>query len=172
MADAQRLAVCAGSFDPLTNGHLDIIARAARLFDRLVVVLPRSSVKRPWFTVEERLSTIQEVLASLPDLGHVEADTFHGLLTDYARRRQAAALIRGLRNVSEFSDESQMAMMNRHLLPGCDTIFLMAAPSVAHVSSRLVKEIAALGGPLDGLVPPQVAARLSQLRSADGTVRA
>ena len=155
-----RVAVCPGSFDPLTNGHVEMIARASRLFDRLVVAVLDNPSKTAWFTVEERTAILREVLGALPDGRHIEVEAFSGLLVDYVKRRNAAAVVRGLRTVSEFADESQMALMNRHL-SGCETVFLVSGPAVAYISSRLVKEVAALGGPLDGLVPPVVAARMA-----------
>jgi pantetheine-phosphate adenylyltransferase len=154
-----RVAVCPGSFDPLTNGHVEMIARASRLFDRLIVAVLDNPAKKAWFTVEERTAMLREVLGTLPDGRQIEVDAFHGLLVDYVKRRSASAVIRGLRTVNEFADESQMALMNRHI-SGCETVFLVSGPAVAYISSRLVKEVAALGGPLDGLVPPIVAARL------------
>jgi pantetheine-phosphate adenylyltransferase len=170
MADSPRLAVCPGSFDPPTNGHVEMIARAARLFDRVVVAVLANPAKQVWLPMDERLSLLREVIGTLPESARIEVDTFQGLLADYVRARQATAVVRGLRSVSEFSDESQMAMMNRHLLPSFETVFLVAAPGVAHISSRLVREVASLGGSLDGLVPPAVALRLLQ-RSADRIVR-
>jgi pantetheine-phosphate adenylyltransferase len=165
LGETVRVAVCPGSFDPLTNGHVEMIARAARLFDRLVVAVLDNPSKQAWFSVEERTAMLREVLGALPDCRDVEVDSFSGLLADYATRRSAAAVIRGLRTVNEFSDESQMALMNRHL-SGCETVFLVSGPAVSYISSRLVKEVAALGGPLDGLVPPAVAARMMGRRSS------
>jgi pantetheine-phosphate adenylyltransferase len=170
MADSPRLAVCPGSFDPPTNGHVEMIARAARLFDRVVVAVVANPAKQAWLPMDERLSLLREVIGTLPEAARIEVDTFQGLLADYVRAREATAVVRGLRSVSEFSDESQMAMMNRHLLPSFETVFLVAAPGVAHISSRLVREVASLGGPLDGLVPSAVALRLLR-RSADRIVR-
>ena len=159
-----RVAVCPGSFDPLTNGHVEMIARAARLFDRLIVAVLDNPSKHAWFTVDERTAMLREVLGALPDGRQIEVDAFNGLLVDYVTRRNASAVIRGLRTVSEFADESQMALMNRHL-SGCETVFLVSGPSVAYISSRLVKEVASLGGPLDGLVPPAVALRMTGRRA-------
>ena len=159
-----RIAVCPGSFDPLTNGHVEMIARASRLFDRLIVAVLDNPAKQAWFTVEERTAMLREVLGALPDGRQIEVDAFQGLLVEYVKRRGAAAVIRGLRTVNEFSDEAQMALMNRHL-SGCETVFLISGPAVAYISSRLVKEVAALGGPLDGLVPPIVAARMMGRRT-------
>ena len=165
MGDTVRVAVCPGSFDPLTNGHVEMIARATRLFDRLIVAVLDNPSKQSWFTVEERTAMLREVLGALPDGRLIEVDAFSGLLADYATRRQAVAVVRGLRTVNEFSEESQMALMNRHL-SGCETVFLVSGPAVAYISSRLVKEVAALGGPLDGLVPPAVAARMMGRRNS------
>jgi pantetheine-phosphate adenylyltransferase len=159
-----RVAVCPGSFDPLTNGHVEMIARASRLFDRLIVAVLDNPSKQAWFTVDERTAMLREVLAMLPDARHIEVDSFSGLLVDYVTRRNATAVVRGLRTVNEFADESQMALMNRHL-SGCETVFLVSGPAVAYISSRLVKEVAALGGPLEGLVPEVVAARMTGRRT-------
>jgi pantetheine-phosphate adenylyltransferase len=158
MTAAPRLAVFAGTFDPLTLGHLDVITRAAALFDRLIVAVLVNPAKTPLFSLEERTTMIREVTADLPA---VDVDSFEGLLADYVRRRQAAAVVRGLRTAAEFSDEWQVALMNRHLNPGCETVFLLPSASHMFVSARLVREIASLGGPLDGLVPPGVATRLA-----------
>ena len=168
MAAAHRLAICAGSFDPVTNGHTDMIARAASLFDRLVVAVAANPSKQAWFPIEDRVSMLRDVIGAMPGVANVEVDTFTGLLADYARRRGAVALVRGLRTASEFSDESQMAMMNRHLHAGCDTIFLVPSPGSVYISSRLVKDVAALGGSLDGLVPAAVIARLTGRRASSG----
>jgi pantetheine-phosphate adenylyltransferase len=164
MGDAVRVAVCPGSFDPLTNGHVEMIARAVRLFDRLIVAVLDNPSKQAWFTIDERTAMLREVLGALPDGRQIEVDAFNGLLVDYVTRRNASAVIRGLRTVSEFADESQMALMNRHL-SGCETVFLVSGPAVAYISSRLVKEVAALGGPLEGLVPPAVALRMTGRRA-------
>ena len=115
MEHAVRVAVCPGSFDPLTNGHVEMIARAVRLFDRLIVTVLDNPSKQAWFTVDERTAMLREVLSALPDSRHIEVDAFNGLLVDYVARRNAAAVVRGLRTVNEFADESQMALMNRHL---------------------------------------------------------
>lgn len=167
-----RLAVCAGSFDPVTNGHVDMFVRAAGLFDRVVVAVLANSAKQPWFSVEERLTILRDVLRGSPSTLHVEVDAFDGLLVDYVKRRGAVAVVRGLRTTSEFSEESQMALMNRHLHAGFETVFLVPAPAVSYISSRLVKEVAALGGPLDGLVPPAVVAALARRRHAGQAERA
>ncbi len=148
MADAPRLAVMAGTFDPLTNGHLDVIARAARLFGRVVVAVLVNPAKAPLFALEDRMAMIREAVAPIAG---AEVDAFDGLLADYVKRRQASAVVRGLRTASEFADEWPVALMNRHLNPACETVFVVPSAATMHVSSRLVREIAALGGPVDGL---------------------
>jgi pantetheine-phosphate adenylyltransferase len=158
-----RLAIYPGSFDPLTNGHVDIIERGLRLFDRLVVAILVNLEKRPLFTDEERLAIVREVFEDEP---RVEADTFQGLLVDYARQRGAAAIVRGLRAVSDFEYEMQMALMNRRLHDEVETVFMMPADTYTYVSSRLVKEVFALGGSVRGLVPAAVEARLAGKRAA------
>ena len=157
MPDASRLAVVAGSFDPLTNGHLDVIVRSTRLFDRVIVAVLVNPAKSPLFSVDDRVAMIRE---STADIAGVEVDSFDGLLADYVRRREAAVIVRGLRTATEFSAEWPVAMMNRRLNADCETVFVV--PSVEHlcISSRLVREIASLGGSIDGLVPPAVARRL------------
>jgi pantetheine-phosphate adenylyltransferase len=157
MADSPRIAVVPGSFDPLTNGHLDVITRSTRLFDRVIVAVLVNPSKAPLFSLAERVEMIREVTVRVPG---VEVDSFQGLLADYVSRVAAVAIVRGLRTSAEFSDEWPVAMMNRRLNPQCETVFVV--PSMDHmcVSSRIVREIASLGGAIDGLVPPSVAARL------------
>ena len=155
---APRLAVYPGSFDPLTNGHVDIIQRGVRLFDRIVIALLVNREKAPLFSVEERLELTREVFRGDPN---VEVDTFDGLLVDYARRRQANVIVRGLRAISDFEYELQMALMNRRLNDEIETVFMMPAEPYTYVSSRLVKEVFALGGSVAGLVPAPVEARLA-----------
>lgn len=162
MSTPTRLAVCPGSFDPLTNGHIDIIERSARLFDRVIVAVLVNAEKRPLFEMPDRVAMIREALAHLPN---IEIESFEGLLAEFVRSRSARAVVRGLRSTTEFNDEWQMAQMNRRLAPDVETVFLVPAPDVAYVSSRLVKDIARLGGPLEGLVPPGVAARLSRRKT-------
>lgn len=166
MTESPRLAVCPGSFDPLTNGHLDMIVRAAHLFDHVTVAVLANPGKHPLFTIGERVTMIRQAIAGTPHASRVDVDTFDGLLADYVRQHHAVAVVRGLRTTAEFSEEAQMAMMNRHLNAQCETVFLAPSPEVAFVSSRLVREIAALGGPLDGLVPPVVAAALAARRAS------
>ncbi len=152
-----RLAVYPGSFDPLTNGHVDIIKRGGRLFDRIVVAILLNLEKAPLFTAEERVAAAREVFKDQPN---VEVDTFGGLLVDYARQREASAIVRGLRAISDFEYELQMALMNRHLNSEIETVFMMPAEPYTYVSSRLVKEVFALGGSIDGLVPAVVETQL------------
>jgi len=156
-----RIAVFPGSFDPLTNGHVDIILRGARLFDRIVVAILQNAEKRPLFTPEERAETIQEVFREYPN---VDVESFDGLLVDYALRRRASVIVRGLRAVSDFEFELQMALMNRRLGPEIETVFMMPAEQYTYVSSRLIKEVFALGGPIAGLVPEVVELRLREKR--------
>jgi pantetheine-phosphate adenylyltransferase len=163
MAAEPRLAIYPGTFDPLTNGHVDLIERTARLFDRVVVAILLNAEKRPYFTVAERVAMIREVCQQLPG---VEVDTFDGLLVDYARHRRAAAIVRGLRGVADFEYERQMALMNRHLNPEIETVFLMPPAQWSHLSSTLVKEVNALGGSVSNLVPAPVADRLARKRDA------
>mgnify|MGYP003382387124 CR=1 FL=1 len=161
-----RRAIYPGSFDPLTNGHLDIIERSARLFDEVVVAVLVNQSKQSLFSIDERLAIIAEVAGS----DRVRVDTFHGLLVHYAVEQQATAIIRGIRAVSDYEYELQMALMNRRLEPSVETIFLMSNEAYSFVSSRLVKEVASLGGAVTGMVPPLVESLLAQrLRErADG----
>jgi pantetheine-phosphate adenylyltransferase len=153
------IAVYPGSFDPLTNGHVDIITRGARLFDRIVVAIAANAEKSPLFSMRERMDIAREVFARLPN---VEVDTFDGLLVDYVERRQAKAIVRGLRAVSDFEYEFQMALMNRRLNGKIETVFMMPAEQYSYISSRLIKEVFALGGQVHGLVPDIVEERLRQ----------
>jgi pantetheine-phosphate adenylyltransferase len=151
------IAVYPGSFDPITNGHLDLVERAARLCDRLIVAVLRNEEKQPLFTVEERMEMLHETVRGYPN---VEVDSFDGLLVDYARRRGAAVLVRGIRAISDYEYELQMALMNRRLCPDVETIFLMSGEAYSFLSSRIVKEVIRLGGDISGLVPAPVEARL------------
>jgi pantetheine-phosphate adenylyltransferase len=152
-----RLAIFPGSFDPLTNGHVDIILRSAHLFERIIVAVLVNAEKQPLFTADERVTIIREVFREYPN---IEVDTFDGLLVEYARKRRASALIRGLRAVSDFEYEFQMALMNRHLEPTLETVFMMPAEQYTYISSRLIKEVFTLNGAISGLVPPLVEERL------------
>jgi pantetheine-phosphate adenylyltransferase len=153
------LAVYPGSFDPLTNGHVDIISRGARLFDRIVVAILMNAEKAPLFTMQERVDIAREVFRQH---GNVEVDTFNGLLVDYVERRNAQVIVRGLRAVSDFEFEFQMALMNRRLSSKIETIFMMPAEQYTYISSRLIKEVFSLGGRVHGLVPELVEQRLRE----------
>jgi pantetheine-phosphate adenylyltransferase len=157
-----RVAVYPGSFDPLTNGHVDIIERSARLFDRVVVAVLINAAKQPLFPTAERVAMVREAFKDEPS---VEIDEFDGLLVDYVDRRGASVIVRGLRAVSDFEYELQMALMNRHLSPTIETIFMMPSERYTYLSSRLVREVAALGGSVTGLVPVNVESRLANKHS-------
>ena len=151
------LAIYPGSFDPLTNGHVDIILRGARLFDRIIVAILVNAEKLPLFSIDERIEIARAVFT---DHANVEVDTFDGLLVDYIERRNAQVIVRGLRAVSDFEFEFQMALMNRRLNPQFETVFMMPAEQYTYISSRLIKEVFALGGRVHGLVPDMVEERL------------
>lgn len=154
-----NIAVYPGSFDPITNGHVDLVKRTLRVFDKVIVAIATNPEKdTSLFSVSERLEMIQEVFSELR--GRVAADSFQGLLVDYAERKRALVIIRGLRAVSDFEYEFQMAMMNRRLKPKLETFFMMTGESEFYISSRLVKEVVALGGDVSGLVPRNVLKRL------------
>jgi pantetheine-phosphate adenylyltransferase len=153
------LAVYPGSFDPLTNGHVDIILRGARLFDRIVVAILVNAEKAPLFTMEERVEIIRAVFKDQPN---VEVATFDGLLVDFVAKRNAQVIVRGLRAVSDFEYEFQMALMNQRLNDRIQTIFMTPAEQYTYISSRLIKEVFALGGRVHGLVPDMVEARLRE----------
>lgn len=155
-----RIAVCPGSFDPITEGHVDLVARAARLFDRVIVAVLVNDQKQPLLSADDRVALARDVFVGDPRI-HVE--TFDGLLVDYARRAQATAVVRGLRSAADFEYEWPMTVMNRRLAPDIETVFLVPAPEVSAISSRLVKEIWRLGGDIGGLVPPGVEAHLRAL---------
>ena len=151
-------AIYPGSFDPLTNGHIDIIERSTRLFDEVIVAILTNAAKSPLFTVEERLDLMKNILQ--PRFKNVRLDVFHGLLVDYARRSNAQVIVRGIRAVTDYEYEFQMALMNRRLTPEIETVFMVPAESYSYLSSRLVKEVAQLGGSVKGLVPELVEQRL------------
>jgi len=153
-----RTAIYPGSFDPLTNGHLDVIERAVKLFDRVVVAVAKNEGKQPLFTLEERLDLVR---TGIKPLRGVEADSFDCLLVDYVRRQSAQAVVRGLRAVSDFEFEFQLALMNRKLNEKIETIFMMPKDTYTFLSSRIVKEIARLGGDVSAFVPPHVQAALA-----------
>jgi pantetheine-phosphate adenylyltransferase len=158
-----RRAIYPGSFDPITNGHLDVIGRAARLFDEVIVAVAHNDQKKSLFTAEERMKLIEGVLNGAPN---VRVSRFGGLLVEFARAQGATAVLRGLRAVSDFEFEFQMALMNRKLEPGIETIFLMPAENYTYLSSRIVKEIARLGGNVAAFVPPSI---VTALREKFGT---
>ncbi len=153
-----RTVIYPGSFDPLTNGHLDVIQRATKLFDRVIVAVAKNDSKNPLFTLSERRELVQSCVQHLPN---VETDSFDGLLVNYAEKRSAQAIIRGLRAVSDFEFEFQLALMNRKLNERVETIFMMPKDTYTFLSSRIVKEIARLGGDVGTFVPPQVQAALT-----------
>jgi pantetheine-phosphate adenylyltransferase len=155
----ERVAVYPGSFDPITNGHVDIILRGARIFDKIVVAVLVNSEKRPLFSLQERVEMAREVFRDEPKV-HVEA--FEGLLIDFARLKQASVIVRGLRAVSDFEFEFQIALMNRRLAPDIETVFMMPAESYTYISSRVIREVFSLGGAVTGLVPEVVEARMRE----------
>ena len=148
-----------GSFDPITNGHLDLIARSARFVDRLILGVLQYEAKQPLFTVDERAEMLREVVRGYDN---VEVDTFNGLLVEFAAARKASLIVRGIRAISDYEYELQMALMNRRLRPEIETVFMMASEAHSFVSSRLVKEVIRLGGNISGLVPPVVEAALKE----------
>ena len=157
----QNIAIYPGSFDPITNGHVDLVKRALRVFDKVIVAIASNAGKdTSLFSVEERLGMIREVFEPLKD--RVQADSFQKLLVDYAERKQAPVIIRGLRAVSDFEYEFQMAMMNHRLKPNVETFFMMTGESQFYISSRLVKEVVSLGGNVEGLVPGNVLKNLNR----------
>jgi pantetheine-phosphate adenylyltransferase len=151
------VAIYPGSFDPITNGHLDLIQRGSALFDKLIVSILRNDEKQALFSVPERMEMLSEVVGGLPN---VEVASFDGLLVDYAAQSRASVILRGIRAISDYEYELQMALMNRRLGPEIETVFLMAGEAHSFVSSRLVKEVIGLGGNISGLVPPSVEGRL------------
>jgi pantetheine-phosphate adenylyltransferase len=148
-----------GSFDPITSGHLDVIGRGSRLCDRLIVSILKNEAKSPLFSVEDRIEMMREVLAPFKN---VEVDCFDGLLVDYAQSKGARVILRGIRAISDYEYELQMALMNRRLQPDLETIFLLAGEQYSFISSKLVKEVIRLGGNITGLVPPTVEQRLRE----------
>jgi pantetheine-phosphate adenylyltransferase len=158
-----RRAIYPGSFDPVTNGHLDIIERGCKLFDEIIIAILVNPDKRPFFSIEERQGMLEEVLKGIArGTCVVRVDAFEGLLVQYAVAKQADAIVRGIRAISDYEFELQMALMNRRLEPSIETVFMMPADTYSYLSSRLVKEVFQLGGEIDGLVPPLVEARMKQ----------
>jgi pantetheine-phosphate adenylyltransferase len=160
----QVTAIYPGTFDPITNGHLDIITRGVSLFDTIVVALLENADKEPLLPLGERVDIVRAVVARFPN---VTVESFDGLLVDYARKRGAQAIVRGLRALSDFEYEFQMALMNRRLEPGVETVFMMPSETYSYVSSRLVREVVRLGGDVKGLVPEEVIARLRARYAAE-----
>src|SRR5947199_364444 len=158
-----RRAIYPGSFDPVTNGHLDIIQRGCKLFDEIIVAILVNAEKKAFFTIDERLAILGEVLQTI-DRGdcRVTVDSFEGLLVEYAAQQQANAIVRGIRAISDYEYELQMALMNRRLQPRLETVFMMPAEEYSYVSSRLVKEVFQLGASIGGLVPALVEERMRQ----------
>lgn len=148
-----RIAVCPGSFDPITNGHLDIITRASKLYDRVIVGILNNSSKSPLFTVRERTDMVNNVVSGLHN---VSCDSFDGLLVDFAKKNGATVIIKGLRTVADFEYEFQIALLNKALNPEFETMFMMTDSKFSYISSSMVKEVARFQGQLDGLVPPYV----------------
>jgi pantetheine-phosphate adenylyltransferase len=145
-----KIAICPGSFDPATNGHIDIIERSAKLFDKVIVAVLYNPSKQPLFSVDERVELLRKTCGSIQN---VEIDSFSGLLTDYAKSKNANVIVKGLRAVSDFEYELQMALMNKKLYPEVETVFMMTSSRYSYLSSSLVKEVARLGGCIKGLVP-------------------
>ena len=161
-------AVYPGTFDPVTNGHLDIIGRGVRLFDEIIVAILKNADKEALLPLGERLEILKTAVAGLPN---VRVESFDGLLVDYVRTCGAQAIVRGLRALSDFEYEFQMALMNRRLGPDIETVFMMPSEAYSYVSSRLVKEVVRLGGDAAGLVPPEVVTRLRARYAAPGKRR-
>lgn len=149
----KRAAIYPGTFDPVTLGHLDVIRRAARVFDGLVVAVAKASRKSTWFSIDERLALLREAVKSIPG---VRVEAFDGLLVNYVRRKKIGVVVRGLRAFTDFEYEFQMALTNRKIAPDVETVFLMTSESHSYVSSTVVREVAELGGDTSGLVPPVV----------------
>jgi pantetheine-phosphate adenylyltransferase len=160
----QRRAIYPGSFDPITNGHLDIIERSARLFDEVIVAVLLNIDKEPMFSAAERMDMIRSVIS----WDNVKVDSFEGLLVDYATRKNAQVIIRGIRAVSDYEYELQMALMNRRLEPRIETVFMMSGEAYSYLSSRLTKEVFKLGGSIGGLVPELVEKRMKAKQQGSG----
>jgi pantetheine-phosphate adenylyltransferase len=160
---SRTVAIYPGSFDPITNGHLDLISRGCKLVERLIVAILHNSAKQSLFSVAERMEMLEEVVRPYPN---VEVTSFEGLLVDYAAARGANVILRGIRALSDYEYELQMALMNRRLNPSVETVFLLASEAHSFISSQLVKEVASLGGNVAGLVPPAVGERMKRRASA------
>lgn len=156
---SERIGIYPGSFDPIHNGHLDLIARSRSLFDRMYIAVLHNEEKQPLFSVDERVAMIREVVADYPDC---EVASFSGLLTDFVRQVNGQTIVKGLRAVSDFEFEFQMALMNRRLYPKVETVFMVPREDLTYVSSRLIKEVCKLGGSPDGLMPASIYAQLTE----------
>jgi pantetheine-phosphate adenylyltransferase len=165
-----KTAVYPGTFDPITNGHVDILRRSLRVFDRVIIAIASNPRKQPLFTSDERIKFIQDAVADDEGAGRVEYDVFHDLLIEYCKRRGANTVVRGLRAIADFEYEFQLAHMNRRLAPNVDTMFLMTAEENFYVSSSLVKEVAQFGGDVSGFVPPGVE-RALRLKHQQGVLK-
>jgi len=154
-----RIAICPGSFDPVTLGHMDIIARTSVIFDQVIVAVSRNPIKNPMFSIQERVEMLKEVLSPYPN---VTVDSFEGLTIDYAAKRNAVAIVRGLRVISDFENEFRMALVNKNLACNIETLFLMTRAEYSFISSSAIKEVAIFGGPVERLVPPLVNKRLKE----------
>lgn len=157
-----KIAIYPGTFDPITNGHLDIIKRALKIFDRLVVAIGENPAKKPLFTEEERLMMVKEAIREIPEQDKIEVELFSGLLVEFAKKKGACVIVRGLRAVSDFEYEMQLALMNRKLSNSIDTIFLVPSLKWIFLSSSIIKEAAKFGGKIDDLVPPIVVEKLKE----------
>lgn len=157
-----KAALYPGTFDPITYGHLDIIERASRLFDKIIITVASNPSKRPLFSAQERVSLIRESLADLNNGAILEVETFNGLIVNFAKEKKAAAIIRGLRAISDFEYELQMALMNRRLAAEITTVFLMPHENYTYLNSTIVKEVAHLGGDISNFVPPIVEKKLKE----------
>jgi pantetheine-phosphate adenylyltransferase len=158
----KKIAVYPGSFDPITNGHLDLLDRGLKIFDQVIIALAENPAKVPFFTLEERLDLVRASLADHPELRRIRVATFDGLLVDYVDRTGAVAILRGLRAVSDFEYEFQMALMNRKLSRRPETLYLMTGANWIYISSRIIKEVVSKGGCVNGLVPDVVEAKLKE----------
>jgi pantetheine-phosphate adenylyltransferase len=158
-----KLAIYPGTFDPITNGHLDIVSRASRIFDEIIILIARNTEKTPLFDIDERLRLARKVTG---DIGGVSVEVFDGLLAEFARQRNASAIVRGLRAVKDFEYEFQMALMNKSLYPEVETVLLMPSERFTYVNSSIVKEVARLGGDITPHVPPIVAEALANTYTA------